>query len=179
MMLRKWDKVTREERFFTCILFHDILQDTDSLRILLRTKLNFPLNTKIIDIGYEVCFFRDSYHAKLRLIKERQKTLEKQTFDLMLWLSDHSIIIIEAKAQQGFQNKQLQMLQRSMKLIPDLSVPGYPIKKVFLVGLCSSLYKIRESTIKQFNSIIQWKDIARLYPDYRSIYERADSLYGD
>jgi hypothetical protein len=179
MILRKWDKVTREERFFTCILFHDILQYAEPLRNLLQDRLKFSINTKIIDISYEVCFFRDSYHTEPKLIKRRQQSLEKQTFDLMLWLSDQSAIIIEAKAQQGFHNKQMQILHRSLKLIPELSVSDYPIREIFLVGLCSSLYNLKERTADQFCTVVKWREIAQLYPAHQAIYERADSLYGN
>ena len=181
MIQPKWETVTREERFFTCILYQDMLQNIEPLRILLQDKLKFPLSTMISDIGYEVCFFRDAYHAKPKLIKNRQQELEKQTFDLVLWLSDQSMIIIEAKAQQGFNIDQIKMLHESRKLISELSVPPIPIKKIFLVGLCSSRYTPKPSTRDQFQSIITWDDIARIYPSRntcKAAYMCADSLYG-
>lgn len=183
----KWETITREERFFTCILFHDMLEDPEPLCILLQDKLKLPTKQMISDIGYEVCFFRDAYHAKPKLIKNRQNgqngqlQLEKQTFDLVLWLSDRSMIIIEAKAQQGFNIDQIKMLHESRKLISKLSVPPIPIKKIFLVGLCSSHYTPKPSTRDQFQSIITWDDIARIYPSRntcKAAYMCADSLYG-
>lgn len=174
----KWETVTREERYFTCILFHDMVENIEPLRILLLDKLNLSPKIMVLDIGYEVCFFREAYHAEPKLIKNRQSALEKQTFDLVLWLSDQSMIIIEAKAQQGFHSDQLKMLNESMKLIRKLSVT--PIPKVFLVGLCSSLYTLKASTFDQFQAVIRWEDIALIYPTRntnKAAYIRANSLY--
>ena len=65
---RKWSEVTREERFVTSVLFHDVLQDAEPLRNLLQSKLKFTSGVLILDVGYEVCFFRDAYHAKPKII---------------------------------------------------------------------------------------------------------------
>jgi len=175
MIKRKWEEITREERFFTSVLFHDILKDEKPLLNILQEKLWLPPDTNIIDVGYEVCFFRDA--SRENLIKERQQQLEKQTFDLVLWLSDQRAIIIEAKAQQCFHTKQLRAVHKSLELIPKLVVPGYPITQVSLVGLCSSKYTMKIGTIKQFHAVIKWKEIARLYPEHKVIYERADNIY--
>lgn len=128
MPARKWSEVTREERFFTSFLFHDVQQNQQPLLKLLHSKLELHFDISIIDVGYEACFFRDAYHTEPKLIKKRQRPLEKQTFDIMLWLSDQSIVIIEAKAQQGFSMKQLDMLDQSLSIMLELSSPEYRIK---------------------------------------------------
>ena len=174
----KWETVTREERYFTCVLFHDMVQNIEPLRLLLLDRLRLPLSAAVSDIGYEVCFFRDAYRSAPKLIRDRKPKLEKQTFDLVLWLSDQSMIIIEAKAQQGFHIDQLRMLWESEKLIRNLST--MPIPKIFLVGLCSSRYALKEKTFRQLDAVIRWGDIARIYPArdaHTDVYMRADSLY--
>ena len=83
MKNRKWSEITREERFFTSVLFHDMLLDSKPFMDLLTSKWEFPPNISIIDIGFEVCFFRDAFHAEPKLINKRYPKLEKQTFDLV------------------------------------------------------------------------------------------------
>ncbi len=135
MSIVKWSKITREERFFTSVLFYDILHDDKPILDLLGNRIEDISNLSLVDVGYEVCFFRDAYHAKPALIKERQQLLEKQTFDLALWLSDQSLVIIEAKAQQGFHMDQIKALQQSREIIRRISTPIYPISKIHFVGL--------------------------------------------
>jgi hypothetical protein len=145
----------------------------------LQNKLKLPSSVSVLDIGYEVCFFRDAFHADPKLIKQRQQALEKQTFDLVLWLSDHSIVIIEAKAQQGFHMEQITALCESRQIMLDISVPVYRIKEIYLVGLCSSQYNLKKSTSREFNTIIRWNEVAELYPAHMKEYSRADEIYRD
>lgn len=179
MKAHKWSKVTREEQFFTSVLFHDILLDSKPFMALLTSKWAFPPNISIIDVGYEVCFFRDVFHAEPKLINKRYHKLEKQTFDLVLWLSDQSIVIIEAKAQQGFHTDQMRMLNQSKEIMRSLSSPEYPMNQILLVGLCSSKYKLKDSTVNNFKAIIRWKEVARYYPEHVCDYSRADDIYRD
>ena len=130
-------------------------------------------------MGYEVCFFRDAFHTKPALIKERQQSLEKQTFDLALWLSGQSLVIIEAKAQQGFHMDQIKALQQSRTIINRIATTTYPISKIHLVGLCSSKYNLKKTTEKEFDSIIRWMEIVNLYPSHKEEYSRADRIYHD
>ena len=179
MKAYKWSEITREERFFTSVLFHDILLNSKPFMALLRGKWEFPPNISIIDVGFEVCFFRDAFHAEPKLINKRYHGLEKQTFDLVLWLSDKSIVVIEAKAQQGFHTNQMTMLNQSKDIMQSLSSPEYPMTQILLVGLCSSKYKLKESTENNFKAIIRWKEVALYYPEHASDYARADDIYGD
>ena len=127
-----WETITREERYFCSFLFHDIRSNPTPFMNLLRDNgLSISPETNIIDVGYEVCFFRDTARTKL---VERQSHLEKQTFDLVLWLSDGSPVIIEAKAQQGYGMEQLKKLEDSKSTIASSS---YPISRIHLVGLVS------------------------------------------
>jgi len=179
MKTHKWSEVTREERFFTSVLFHDILLNSKPFMDLLKSKWQFPPNISVIDVGFEVCFFRDAFHAEPKLINKRYHGLEKQTFDLVLWLSDQSIIIIEAKAQQGFHMDQMTMLNQSKEIMQSLSSHEYPMDKILLVGLCSSKYGLKESTKKYFDAIVRWKEVVRCYPEHEDDYNRADDIYRD
>jgi len=169
-----WEQVTREERFFTSFLFHDMRAKSEPLWNKLRDKLNLP-GTKVVDVGYEVCFFRDAHCACPKLIEERQPDLEKQTFDLVLWLNTGAMVIIEAKAQQSFRNKQLKDLKNARRIILAQSVHNCP--DVHLVALCSSKYKMKDSTKKKFDGILRWTEIANAYSNNKSHYFRADCIY--
>ncbi|MFC2122753.1 hypothetical protein ACFLRP_03615 [Bacteroidota bacterium] len=179
MPIIKWSKITREERFFTSMLYHDILHDDRPILNLFGNNLEVLFDISLVDAGYEVCFFRDAFHYKPALVKERQPLLEKQTFDLVLWLSDQSLVIIEAKAQQGFHMDQINALKQSREIILRISAPRYPIGKIYLFGLCSSKYNLKKSTEQEFDSIIRWNEIASLYPSHEEEYDRADYIYRD
>ena len=84
-LLNTWSEITREERFFTSVLFHDLLKDSSSLWNNLKDKLEIEEKASVEDVGYEVCFFRDAAHAGL--IK-KQPHFQKLTFDLVLFLSN-------------------------------------------------------------------------------------------
>jgi polyribonucleotide nucleotidyltransferase len=180
MKASKWSEVTREERFFVSILFHDLLLKPEPFMELIKNKLKLSPNISINDVGYEVCFFRDAFHAKPKLINERHKELEKQTFDLVLWLSDQSMVIIEAKAQQSFDTNQIEVLKESKKIMQRLSSLVCPMNPIYVVGLCSSKYNLKKSTRDHFKDIILWAEVADCYPgDWSDYYERADKIYRD
>jgi hypothetical protein len=172
--LPKWSEITREERFFTCVLFHDLREDPNPVWTTLRNRLGCPTKTVIVDVGFEVCFFRDVAHAR-RI--ERHRELEKQTFDLVLTLSDQSLVIIEAKAQQGFTTKQMEMLCQARKKIRDGAI--WPGKDVYLAALYSSKYTPRSTTLSHFDGFLLWSEVADAYPPNRAIYLRADKIYRD
>ena len=170
----KWAEITREERFFTSLLFNDIKNNVDPFRNVLLASLGLPPNLAIVDVGYEVCFFRDAAHAKLI---DRCHQREKQTFDLMLFVENKILIIIEAKANQCNNKKQLDNLHDAIKLI--CKNPKYPIQNVYIYGLWSSKYSPRQQTLKKFHRYITWKTIAELYPHNKKEYYRADEIYND
>jgi len=177
MSRKSWVEITREERYFTSFLFHDILHNPEPLCGLLRGKLDFKANVAVVDIGYEVCFFRDVFRSGL--IKKRQPALEKQTFDLVLWLSTNDLVIIECKAQQGFHNKQISKLKEARDIILQLSNDQYPIDKIYLVALCSEQYEPHEATRDCFSALLTWNEMVDIYPNNKKIYYRANSIYGE
>ncbi len=132
--LLKWSEITREERFFTCLLFHDLMQNARPFWNLLRNELNAERDTTVVDVDYEICFFRDAARAGLI---DRFPPLEKQTLDLVLTLSSQAIVLIEAKAQQGYGMQQLGLLGEARTKIE--ASQQCAVQHVYLVGLCSSL----------------------------------------
>jgi len=172
--LPSWAEITREERFFTCALFNDMRQDCKPLWTTLGARLGCSPDVSVVDVGFEVCFFRDVARAGLI---ERNPSLEKQTFDLVLTLSNGAVVIIEAKAQQCLSTSQARMLRHARELMQVSS--EWPAKEIYLVALCSSKYTPRQSTREYFEAFILWKEVATFYPDNEVAYRRADSIYGD
>jgi len=169
-----WEQVTREERFFTSYLYHDIQRDSQPFRDLLCPKLNLADDVQVIEAGFEVCFFRDV--ARFKTWIARQPTLEKLTFDFVITFSNSTMTIIEAKAQQAYGTKQLDSLKEAIRLIQGET--HWPLKPVFLAGLHSSKYTPTTAN-KYFEARITWNEIAAIYPNNASIYTRADTIFRD
>lgn len=182
-----WDKISRDERFFCFELFQSLKTDKEGLFSLIKegnlsnhrqngSKIPDNIESERFDIGVEVCFYRDLLKWYGKGIKGTGLP-QKRTFDLALF-SENAIIIIEAKAQQGFDTKQLMEFEEDRKRITRLfEIIERKAPEVFIVGLHSSNYKPKSSTISSFDSIIKWKDIARKYPDSKELFEHADNLY--
>ena len=198
-----WDNITRDERYFCSVLFHNLKFNQRSMLSLIKDginnkkynieklskknkeKLNFLKNIELkrFDIGFEVCFYRDM----LYLYKDKRKEYEtkngkiklpyKRTFDLALF-SEDTIIIIEAKAQQGFDTKQLEDFKKDKKRIKKLfRIIKKKRPKVYIVGLHSSHYSPKTESKKYFDSLINWNDIAQKYPDSKELFGRANDIY--
>ena len=172
--LPRWSEISREERFFTAMLFHDVLAKSGPLLRLLVEKLRLPQQSKIIDVGFEAAFFRD---AALDKRIESSPALEAQKFDLLLGFSDKRTAIIEAKAQQGFRTDQIKMLHKARALMEESRL--WPATKVHIVGLWSSQYSPRQKTRNSFDAFLTWLEVADLYPENQEIYRRADAIYSD
>jgi hypothetical protein len=174
--LPKWSALTREERFFTCILFGDLACDPRPLWGLLRNQIGYSRSVRVIDQGYEVCLFRDAARPKYGLVR-RHEELEKVTFDLILTLSNRAMVIIEAKAHQSYSRAQIEVLHRCQKILQNTRT--WPAKPVHIAALCSSRYQISDRTRGDFDALITWGQLAESYSDNRSHYLHADSIYGD
>ena len=172
---QSWAEVTRDERFF-CAHLYRLAQNNgiEDFVGFLKDKLNLDLDPKANwELGYEVCFFRD-FCLKFGCEKDYSK---KRTFDLCLF-SDDTIVIIEAKAQQGFDTKQLKQFKQDVEHIYDMKDKELQgIKHVYICALISNIYHPKEDTKKVFNdNILKWDDIAKHYND-DSILQRANDIY--
>lgn len=173
--MNKLSDITRTEVFFTSYLHHAFIASPLLFERLLLKSIGVNNKTSIIDSSYELCLFRDA--AKSGYINTREnKSFEKVTFDNVFVLSDNSIIIVEAKAQQGFNSKQIKNLEHAKKKIKNSALPW---NKAYLIGLCSSKYSPKEDTAKKFDAIITWADVADCFDNERMIFSRADSIYNN
>ena len=171
--------MTREERYFCAELFYVIREDVGRFVRFLNEE---PLGCgKQLDessnwqAAYEVCFYRDLKKHN----EKHEETLgcasDKRTFDLALF-SDSEIVLVEAKAQQSFETKQLENLKRDredVKKVPD-------VERVYAVALISSKYCPKVETRCYFDRIVTWQDLAREYraPSHANrAFERANCIY--
>lgn len=182
---KTWAQITRDERFFCQHLYHLILRERgvnffveklNELTELTGHKLNLDA-TANWEIGYEVCFYRD-----LWFLRGKKEPLHspKRTFDLCLF-SAETIVIIEAKAQQGFDSDSPQ--KGYFKADKTLVKAETKVKHVKLLGLASSHYLKKmnlDSTASQdvlFDGLISWEQLNdHMGPD--EILKRADDIYG-
>lgn len=170
-MIPKWSDSSREERFFTAILFQAVIQDWKPLWHLLGPRLALATEVGIVDVGFEVCMLRDLAHAgHINRVPE----LEKQTFDLVLTLSNESLVLIEAKAHQRFNTKQIEEMERARTLL--LANQTLALKEVFLVGLHSSRYRPAIAG-PRFRALLEWAEIGAAYPAFVSQLQRADQIF--
>ncbi|PPD42376.1 MAG: hypothetical protein CTY16_14765 [Methylobacter sp.] len=108
---KTWAEVTRDERFFCQHLYSLIREDVSGFVRKLNESavLNLPVEEDW-EVGFEVCFYRDHRHmcSQDDHIWHGKDDMysPKRTFDLCLFSHDH-IVIIEAKAQQGFDQQQM------------------------------------------------------------------------
>jgi hypothetical protein len=177
-----FNSITRTEVFYTANLHFASINNTELLRQLLQTKLPISDQTKITSSNFELCLFRDLAKAelidrvndadikKLKHIKSR-KAIEKITFDNAFLLSDSTLILIEAKVQQGFSKPQLNVMLEAAKILEHTGL----YRKVYCVGLHSSKYSPR--SLYGLDAMITWREIIEYIGDPDQIFARADLLY--
>jgi len=176
---KSWQDITREERFFCSHLYHTIINREKEFIKWLNNNTTLQLNPQSKwEIGYEVCFYRDlikywkdDTKRKIKVNNPKQYS-PKRTFDLCLFSNNH-IVIIEAKAQQGFHGKQLKEFEKDKSDIKRL------LKnrdfKVDVVLLHSSEYHPRDKRIK-CSPRFAWIDIYNSF-EKNNIFKQADELY--
>lgn len=171
--MHPWSDVTREERFFTAMLFQAVSADPGPMARMISGPLRLDPSIEIKDVGYEVCFLRDAWHAQL-MASRASKKLEKQTFDLVFWMSDGLMVIVEAKAHQGFNMGQLDDLVLAREAILQAKLAD----AVRLLGLHSSKYTPAMARSAAMDCVT-WKDMMAVYPGMASHFAHADRIYGD
>jgi hypothetical protein len=181
-----WSEITREERFFCAHLYFEILKNPKEFIHWLSNKNNLKLNIKSDwEVSFEVCFYRD-FIKKLKddSIKNYNKQNKenypiKRTFDLCMF-SDDTIIIFEAKCQQGFEKRQIESFKKDVYYIKKLIENNI---KIYFVSIASSIYYDNfrkygkdKDLFNIFNAKISWRELNDLYKNSK-ILKRVDSIY--
>lgn len=186
---KNWKEITREERIFCAELYFLVKRNEIKFIEWLNEKAKLNLSPNEIEteweVGYEVCFYRDYIHEikpKLqnKLITNKNKNSEypfKRTFDLCLF-SDKNIIIIEAKAQQGFNQKQLDDIKDDKQLLKELLEEKCP--KIYMIALYSCKYSPKQQTLDYFDGKFTWFDLSKKFvQDSKFLFKRANDIYKD
>ena len=172
MTLKLISQITRTEVFYTASFHFACNEHPGITNHLLQTKLNLSRDISVKDSGFEVCLFRD--FAKAGLLPQQGRDLQKQTFDNVFVLSDNSVVLLEAKVHQGFNNKQIEQMQTARRILED---HGKLWSKVRLLGLCSSEYTPKPDTRAQFDSLMTWRELSECFDSHRALFLQADGIY--
>jgi hypothetical protein len=169
---KSWnEEISRTETVFCAELFFFWKKEENLIDFIDRFKL-VPGN---YDVGYEVSFYRDFLKDEIEFEGEYKL---KRTFDLALF-SEKDIYIIEAKAQQGFYTKQLNIFKEDKSNILKMlrEVDNKIDVNIHLLAIKSSLYNPKNETNDHFEQIITWREIYDLY--HVPIFNHADEIYND
>ena len=170
-----WLDTTREERQFCATLFCKVRKNPKKFIQLCNHALS--RGTKIVldestdwEVGFEVALGRDFRSNVWEFLGTRR------TFDLACFSKKH-LVIIEAKAQQGFYSADLrQLANEKRKFETALRKKGVGL---IYVGLCTQHYF--DSPRRQvdlnvgFDAVLTWQQIGTCFPD--KTFERADVVY--
>lgn len=167
---KSWWQVSRDERYFCAELHHLIRNDTSRFIRHLNDAHKQKLNPEASwEVAYEACFYRDLWHAGHR---EHDRVSLKRTFDLALF-SDDEILLIEAKAQQTFNTRQLETFKRDAKYVQQRTGAS----RVRMGLLVSSHYRVPARALTSFEGPrLTWLELAHLYGD-SPLLARADTLF--
>jgi len=186
---KRWFNVTRTEVQFCADLYSEIRgREADFVEWLNRrnsatsTDINFDINLNW-EVAIEVCYYRDLLFSFDRRVRDSDYS-PKRTFDLCLF-SPEDIVIIEAKAQQRFEKKQLGDLAEDKRTLVQGALchckKGNTNPRVIVLGLASSKYfenmkRYKRPISEVFDSCFSWKDL-KSFSDCPS-FLRADEIYG-
>lgn len=168
---RTWGDITRDERTFCAELFFLVRSDLPAFIAYLNHQHGANLDARANwEIAYEAVFYRDLAHLR----RDGEPSFSpKRTFDLALF-SDDDVLIIEAKAQQGFDSKQMAEFEADAEQVKRLT----GARTVRLAGLVSSLYRPRATTRTRFDGpFLTWSELAEFYGG-NAVLARADAIYG-
>jgi len=183
-----WSSLTREERYFCAELFHAIrgreaefvawLGGLDGMKAV---KLDAGLSW---EVGYEVCFYRDLLKSIGKPIRPTEFS-DKRTFDLCLF-SPRDVVIIEAKAQQGFEPDQNAEFERDKRDVPAVvaAAGGDPTGvRVTVLGLAASRYFEnvekygKDKRVPEvFDGWFSWKEVDDGFQQHPA-FSRAEAVY--
>ena len=168
---KNWAEVTREERFF-CQHLYGLLVKCGASRILshIGDRVGTALRQDVEwEPAFEVCFYRDLGYLR----GERGEYYSpKRTFDLCLF-SEDMIVILEAKAQQRFEPKQMESFRGDREHVEKIT----GVDTALLCGLISSKYNPPHSIVETFDGpLLTWRELADIF-DGDKVLERADEVY--
>ena len=168
---KTWAEVSREERLFCAELYFQMRHDIKPFLDLLGID-----KTKSFEIGFEVCFYRDVLKEYGKSVKY-EKLPQKRTFDLVLFSNDE-ILIIEAKANQGFESEQLKYFKDDEEKIKTLfSILQLNVPKISFYAIHSDKYAPTHDVKKCFTKLITWKEISEKYQSAQVYFDRANETY--
>lgn len=172
----KWQDITREERFFCSHLYHSIINREQEFIEWLNNNTTLKLNPNSNwEVGYEVCFYRDlikHWRAQGKTNLNENTYSSKRTFDICMFSNDH-IVIIEAKAQQGFHGDQLKDFEDDKNDIKSL-FDNQGIEMSFDIVLLHSNHYTPKNTLPK----IKWIDLYNSFCK-NNLFLKADQLYGN
>lgn len=180
---KSWSEITREERYFCSHLYLSVIGREKEFVKWLSKIANIEIDfQKVWDISFEVCFYRDflkSQNQSIKSYKRKDGSLysQKRTFDLCLFSQDE-IIIIEAKAQQGFTGHQLEEILQDAELVEELTTEFGISKRAKVILLHSSLYHPRDKRILNFPRFT-WLDFCSFQKENNEVFKRADNIYNE
>jgi len=180
----KWVDITREERFFCLVAFNTFNAEPKSALKWINKKCQLGLENSFIDqeeweVGFEVALYRDYIHHSGDNFKNKKTRFRKRTFDLCFF-SENLIIIIEAKAHSGLNNKQLKDFKEDRSDIKRLlfknssNQPG-----IIFIVLKSSKYNPNMTNSNMHEVFdgkpLNWMDLFKKYRE--PVFKKADDVY--
>jgi len=168
---KRWSEITRDERFFCQRLYEHIRTETPERFVaFLVGQHGLNVSTSgLWEVGFEVCFYRDLWQHRGRA---DALFSPKRTFDLCLF-GENAIIIIEAKAAQGFDAEQTAAFVADIAEVKRLTA----VERVELVGLRSSKYAVKPDLASAFTGgILTWKELGVRYAG-DPVLLRADEVF--
>jgi hypothetical protein len=168
---KTWNKEISRTEILFCAELYFLLKKQENL---LKFIEKFKLEQANYDVGYEVSFYRDL--SKMHGVKVKKEYFSKRTFDLALF-SEKFIYVIEAKAQENFNTKQLGYFEKDKKEIPEMLRKINPKTniKVNFLAITSGNYNPKPETKGIFEKTITWKQLHELYR--KDIFKHADDIY--
>ena len=177
--IMQWEKNTREERQFCADLYSLIRSDHERFFNFLNSNKQIGENipnfdsTKFVDVGFEVAFYRDIKY-KTSVLIGNDKASNHRKFDIAIFLKAQ-LIIIEAKAQQGFKTDDVNQYKKDIKLLSK------HLENIdfYFISICSSKYWDSPRRKRDIDSVINknltWNDLDKEYP--RMNFKRANEIY--
>lgn len=176
---KPWSEITREERYFCAELFFEIRKDSKKFIQFLNSNPTLNLNiSEEWEVGFEVCFYRDFLYSIGKSVKVEYNEIkfpQKRTFDLCLF-SKSTIVIIEAKVFENFDEKQLKSLYKDVFDKRVINVLSSANSGLNIVGILihSSKKKIIKSELSDKFEKFTWENLYKYYNN--EVFKAADLL---